>query len=158
MCVLARWLELAISREQIVKGIIAMKIQVLFLGIVSTILSACVSMSISSDRKSSNNAGSSARSKSMCRIKEVNDNIIVCVIIDAKAECIPHHCVAQQEKIEGTAMLRTWKCLRKAFPELGNETMSSRQLKNSFDDDTCCYYYYSSFKKSEILARIARKR
>lgn len=89
-------------------------------------------------------------SRSSCKIEEAGERVVIHVVIDAKAENMPFLRANQRKKIEASAMLRTWQCLRKTYPEIGKSKISSRRLKNSFDDDIGCYFYSTSFKFSDI--------
>jgi hypothetical protein len=136
-----------------------MRLHWLYLFVVALLLSGCVTTSVTLEEKefqSGNDSTvvNSVQSCSKCSVEEVDNAVIVRVIIDARAENLPFELARHRKKIEGTAMLRTFEGLKKAYPGLANTRLSSRRLRNSFDDDTCCYYYDSSFKKSDILKRI----
>lgn len=89
---------------------------------------------------------------SRCDIERVDDNVIVHVVIDSKAESIRNRKI-----LEGTAMIRTKICLRQEFNGLPkNFNLPSRRIKNSFDDETGLYYYTTSFKLKDINKKIGR--
>jgi hypothetical protein len=135
-----------------------MKLQSLPFFLVVMMLSGCATTTVSicetESSSSNNNTATIVQSRSTSCIEEVDNVVIVRVIIDAKAEALPFERALQRKKIEGTAMLRTFECLKRAYPKLGNVSIPSKRLKNSFDDGSCCYFYDSLFKKSDILKRI----
>lgn len=89
---------------------------------------------------------------SRCYIERVDDNVLVHVVIDSKAEAIRNRKI-----LEGTAMIRTKICLRQEFEGLPKKfNLPSRRIKNSFDDESGLYYYTTSFKLNDINKKIGR--
>jgi len=94
----------------------------------------------------------SPRKTSRCDVERVDDNVIVHVVIDSRAESIKNRKI-----LEGTAMIRTKICLRQKFDGLPKTfNLPSRRIQNTFDDDTGLYYYSTLFKLKDINDKIVR--
>lgn len=127
--------------------------QLVFVGLISSVSVGCVTTATEGDSSCVVPVVSEQPAKaSRCEVERIDDNVLVHVVIDSKAESIK-----SRKILEGTAMIRTKICLRKEFEGLPkNFNLPSRRIKNSFDDDTGMYYYTTSFKLKDINKKIGR--